>query len=61
MRGVAAVVVTHDAHLASWADRVVRLQDGRLVDYIVPDPPDPPVTYGTDNVTTGRKPAGGSR
>ena len=27
-RGVAAVVVTHDAQLASWADRVVFLRDG---------------------------------
>ena len=31
-QGVAGVVVTHDAHLASWADRVVFLRDGRLVD-----------------------------
>jgi putative ABC transport system ATP-binding protein len=31
-RGVAAVVVTHDAHLASWADRVVFLRDGHIVD-----------------------------
>jgi putative ABC transport system ATP-binding protein len=31
-RGMAAVVVTHDAQLASWADRVVFLRDGRLVD-----------------------------
>ena len=30
--GVAAVVVTHDAHLAAMADRVVHLLDGRLVD-----------------------------
>ncbi len=30
--GVAAVVVTHDAQLASWADRIVFLRDGRLVD-----------------------------
>jgi putative ABC transport system ATP-binding protein len=30
-KGVAAVVVTHDAHLASFADRVVFLRDGRLV------------------------------
>jgi putative ABC transport system ATP-binding protein len=31
-RGVAAVVVTHDAQLASWADRVVFLRDGAVVD-----------------------------
>ncbi len=31
-RGVAAVVVTHDAKLASWADRVVFIRDGRLTD-----------------------------
>jgi putative ABC transport system ATP-binding protein len=31
-RGVAGVMVTHDAHLASWADRVVFLRDGRMVD-----------------------------
>jgi putative ABC transport system ATP-binding protein len=30
-RGVAAVVVTHDAHLAAFADRVVFLRDGRSV------------------------------
>jgi len=37
-QGVAAVVVTHDAHLASWADRVVFLKDGRIVDQTVPPP-----------------------
>jgi putative ABC transport system ATP-binding protein len=26
------VVVTHDAQLASWADRIVFLRDGRMVD-----------------------------
>jgi putative ABC transport system ATP-binding protein len=31
-RGVAGVVVTHEAHLASWADRVVFLRDGHVVD-----------------------------
>ena len=31
-RGLAAVVVTHDAQLASWADRVVFLRDGAVVD-----------------------------
>ncbi len=30
-QGVAAVVVTHDAQLASWADRVVLVRDGRVV------------------------------
>jgi putative ABC transport system ATP-binding protein len=35
-RGVAAVVVTHDAHLASWADRVIFLRDGRAVDHAAP-------------------------
>jgi putative ABC transport system ATP-binding protein len=30
-RGVAGVVVTHDAQMASCADRVVYLQDGRVV------------------------------
>ena len=37
-RGVAAVVVTHDAQLASWADRVVFLRDGRVVDRTAPAP-----------------------
>jgi putative ABC transport system ATP-binding protein len=35
-RGMAAIVVTHDAQLASWADRVVFLRDGRIVDQTVP-------------------------
>jgi putative ABC transport system ATP-binding protein len=35
-RGVAAVVVTHDAQLASWADRVVFLRDGRVTDRTAP-------------------------
>lgn len=30
--GASAVVVTHDAQLAAWADRIVFLRDGRLVD-----------------------------
>jgi putative ABC transport system ATP-binding protein len=34
--GVAGVVVTHDAQLASWADRVVFLRDGRIVDQTGP-------------------------
>ncbi len=37
-QGVAAVVVTHDAQLASWADRAVLIRDGRIVDQTVPAP-----------------------
>jgi putative ABC transport system ATP-binding protein len=37
-RGVAAVVVTHDAQLASWADRVLFLRDGRVTDQTAPPP-----------------------
>jgi putative ABC transport system ATP-binding protein len=37
-RGVAAVVVTHDAQLASWADRIVFLRDGRVSDQTTPRP-----------------------
>jgi putative ABC transport system ATP-binding protein len=37
-RGMAAVVVTHDAQLASWADRVVFLRDGRITDQTAPAP-----------------------
>jgi putative ABC transport system ATP-binding protein len=37
-QGVAAVVVTHDAQLASWADRVVFIRDGRIVDQTAPAP-----------------------
>lgn len=45
--GVAGVVVTHDAQLASWADRVVFMRDGRIVsqtterqgpEVLLPDP-----------------------
>jgi putative ABC transport system ATP-binding protein len=37
-RGVAGVIVTHEAQLASWADRVIFLRDGRVVDQTVAPP-----------------------
>jgi putative ABC transport system ATP-binding protein len=37
-RGVAGVVVTHEAQLASWADRVVFLRDGHIVDQTTAPP-----------------------
>jgi putative ABC transport system ATP-binding protein len=33
--GAAGVMVTHEAQMASWADRVVFLRDGHLVDQTV--------------------------
>jgi putative ABC transport system ATP-binding protein len=47
-RGLAGVVVTHDAQLASWADRVVFLRDGHVVDQTRPLPqPESLLTPGT--------------
>ena len=37
-QGIAAVVVTHDAQLASWADRVVSIRDGRIAGQTVSAP-----------------------
>ena len=45
-RGAAGVVVTHEAHLASWADRIVFLRDGRAVDQTSPAP-------GPESLLTG--------
>jgi putative ABC transport system ATP-binding protein len=38
--GTAIVLVTHEPRYASWADRVVFLRDGRVVDQSAVDPPD---------------------
>jgi putative ABC transport system ATP-binding protein len=37
-RGVAVMVVTHDAQLAAWADRVVLLRDGRMTGHTTRPP-----------------------
>ena len=34
--GMTAMVVTHDAQLASWADRVIFIRDGRITDQTSP-------------------------
>lgn len=47
-RGVAGVIVTHDSQLASWADRIVFLRDGRVVDQTSPRP-EPESLLGSSN------------
>ena len=47
--GMAAVVVTHDAQLASWADRVMFLRDGRVTDQTAP-------ASGPDSLLTPGRP-----
>jgi len=48
-RGVAGVMVTHDAQLASWADRVVFLRDGKMVDQTgTPAGPESLLAAGSD-------------
>jgi putative ABC transport system ATP-binding protein len=32
--GIAGVLVTHDAKLAAWADRILVIRDGRIVEEI---------------------------
>jgi putative ABC transport system ATP-binding protein len=39
--GHTAVLVTHDAAHAAWADRVLSLRDGRFVESTLPTPPPP--------------------
>jgi putative ABC transport system ATP-binding protein len=47
-RGVAGVVVTHEAQLASWADRVVFLRDGHVIDQTVTPPGPESLLAATD-------------
>jgi putative ABC transport system ATP-binding protein len=49
--GAAAVLVTHDAQLASWADRVVFVRDGEIVDSTLPlAGPESLLTPGRDEI-----------
>jgi putative ABC transport system ATP-binding protein len=52
--GAAAVLVTHDAQLASWADRVVFVRDGEVVDSTPPLPgPESLLTSGPTGPQSG--------
>ena len=50
--GAAGVLVTHESRLAAWADRIVFLRDGRIVDETGSAPAAPRRSNG-DAVTTG--------
>ena len=58
-RGVAGVVVTHDAQLASWADRVVFLRDGRVVDQTAPPPGPESLLAPSSTIVSRRRQNGG--
>ncbi len=60
-RGVAAVVVTHDAQLASWADRTVLLRDGHVVNHSAAGAPGAGIAPHADNALTGHETLEGSR
>lgn len=51
-QGRAVLLVTHDSRLASWADRIVTLRDGRIVDHVQPPQPPPPPTRTTTGGNT---------
>src|SRR5215470_18909706 len=53
--GAAGVLVTHEARHAGWADRVVFLRDGTVVDT------SGPLARPEDLLTTGDHPGGGAR
>jgi putative ABC transport system ATP-binding protein len=44
--GLGVLMVTHDSRLASWADRVLVLRDGRIVDEVASSLPPSPLPQG---------------
>lgn len=48
--GATVVLVTHEPRFASWADRVVFMRDGQVVDQTRTTPPDEPVTAPADEL-----------
>lgn len=51
--GRAVLLVTHDSRLASWADRLVVLRDGRIVDAVGATPPEAVGSPTRDGRRTG--------
>jgi putative ABC transport system ATP-binding protein len=48
--GATVVLVTHEPRFASWADRVVFMRDGEVVDQTRTTPPDEPVAAPADEL-----------
>jgi putative ABC transport system ATP-binding protein len=48
--GATVVLVTHEPRFASWADRVVFMRDGQVVDQTRTTPPDEPVSAPADEL-----------
>ena len=48
--GATVVLVTHEPRFASWADRVVFMRDGQVVDQTRTTPPDEPAAAPTDEL-----------
>jgi putative ABC transport system ATP-binding protein len=48
--GATVVLVTHEPRFASWADRVVFMRDGQVVDQTRTTPPDEPVAAPADEL-----------
>jgi len=54
VQGTAVVMVTHEARLASWADRVIFMRDGRVVDEAPATPASPPPPAAPPLAEVGR-------
>jgi putative ABC transport system ATP-binding protein len=51
--GLGILMVTHDSRLASWADRVLVLRDGRVLDEVAPPAPSAPGAPGAAGAGSG--------
>ncbi len=53
-RGITVILVTHEQNIADYADRVVRMRDGKVVDDVQRRPHSTPVPTTFDPATPGR-------
>ena len=53
-RGITVILVTHEQNVADYADRVVRMRDGKVVDDVLRRPHSTPVPTSYDPATPSR-------